>query len=86
MLLWPMLIRVEGWLQSRKDMQERWGRKCPGVGRPPTGQSMAEESPAIAIPYLLSQLDLKPGSPLAARHSFTVRVIPSGESSAPSLG
>ncbi|RFQ22364.1 hypothetical protein [Pseudomonas sp. ATCC 13867] len=34
-LIWPMLIRAEGWLQSRKKMREKWGGKRPGAGRPP---------------------------------------------------
>lgn len=32
-MIWPMLIRAEGWLQSRQDIQESWGGKRPGVGR-----------------------------------------------------
>jgi len=33
-LIWPMLLRAEGWYQSRELMEKNWGGKRPGAGRP----------------------------------------------------
>lgn len=33
-LIWPMLVRAEGWYQSRETMVENWGGKRRGAGRP----------------------------------------------------
>ena len=34
LLIWPMLIRAEGWLQSRQETLAKWGGKRPKAGRP----------------------------------------------------
>lgn len=34
-LLWPMLIRAEGWLASREQLRAEWGGKREGAGRLP---------------------------------------------------
>lgn len=34
LLLWPMLLRAEGWYRSRQEMQEKWGGQRQGAGRP----------------------------------------------------
>jgi hypothetical protein len=33
-LIWPMLVRAEGWYQCREELQGRWGGKRSGAGRP----------------------------------------------------
>ncbi|SFN66224.1 hypothetical protein SAMN05660284_02000 [Formivibrio citricus] len=33
-LIWPMLVRAEGWYQSRELMEKNWGGKRLGAGRP----------------------------------------------------
>lgn len=33
-LIWPMLVRAEGWYQSRETMVGNWGGKRRGAGRP----------------------------------------------------
>lgn len=32
-LIWPMLVRAEGWYQSREIQERNWGGKRPGAGR-----------------------------------------------------
>lgn len=34
LLIWPMLIRAEGWHRCRSDVRGQWGGKRSGAGRP----------------------------------------------------
>lgn len=34
LLIWPMLIRAEGWHRCRADVRGQWGGKRSGAGRP----------------------------------------------------
>lgn len=47
LLIWPMLIRAEGWHRCREDVRGQWGGKRSGAGRP---AQLAIESSATS-PY-----------------------------------
>ncbi|WP_106802963.1 hypothetical protein [Pseudomonas sp. S5D5] len=44
-LIWPMLIRAEGWYRCREEVRGQWGGKRSGAGRP---LQLAAEPPATS--------------------------------------
>lgn len=51
LLIWPMLIRAEGWHRCREDVRAQWGGKRSGAGRPvqPSATSpCTDQQPGVA--------------------------------------